>query len=93
MQELILLRNARPILTVSQRVYGIAFPEKELMRDYQYRMEEAKKRDHRNVGTQQQLFMFDKLSPGSCFFLPNGAAIYNSLVEVCHTQGDCSAAF
>ena len=60
----------------------MAFPEKDLLKDYQYRMAEAKKRDHRNVGTQQGLFMFNQLSPGSCFFLPHGAAIYNSLMEV-----------
>lgn len=68
-------------------MYGIAFPEKDQMKDYQYRMEEARKRDHRNVGTQQQLFMFDRLSPGSCFFLPGGAIVYNALVDVSLT--DC----
>ena len=52
------------------------------MKDYQHRMEEAKKRDHRLLGTQQELFFFDRLSPGSCFFLPNGARVYNNLVEV-----------
>ncbi len=51
------------------------------MKDYQHRMEEAKKRDHRAIGTQQELFFFDRMSPGSCFFLPNGARIYNTLVE------------
>lgn len=66
-----------------QRVYGITFPDKELMADYKHRMEEAKKRDHRTQGTKQELFFFDKLSPGSCFFLPNGARIYNMLMEVC----------
>ena len=62
-------------------MYGIAFPEKDLLKDYQYRMEEARKRDHRNVGTQQQLFMFDRLSPGSAFFLPAGTIVYNNLVN------------
>ena len=52
------------------------------MKDYQHRMEEAKKRDHRLLGTQQELFFFNPLSPGSCFFLPNGASVYNSLVQV-----------
>lgn len=52
------------------------------MKDYQHRMEEAKKRDHRLLGTQQELFFFDRMSPGSCFFLPNGARVYNTLVEV-----------
>lgn len=65
-----------------QRVYGITFPDKELMADYKHRMEEAKKRDHRAQGTRQELFFFDKLSPGSCFFLPNGARIYSTLIEV-----------
>ncbi len=45
-------------------------------------MEEAKRRDHRVIGTQQELFFFDRMSPGSCFFQPNGARIYNTLVEV-----------
>lgn len=52
------------------------------MDDYKHRMEEARRRDHRNVGTQQQLFFFDRLSPGSCFFLPSGARIYNQLMQV-----------
>jgi hypothetical protein len=45
-------------------------------------IEEAKKRDHRNVGVQQELFFFHPLSPGSCFFLPHGGRIYNTLVEL-----------
>ena len=65
-----------------QRVYGITFPDKDSMKEYQHRIEEAKKRDHRLLGTQQELFFFDRLSPGSCFFLPNGAVVYNNLIEV-----------
>lgn len=64
-----------------QRVYGITFPDDKELKAYQHRMEEAKKRDHRNIGTQQELFFFDAVSPGSCFFLPNGARIYNQLVN------------
>ena len=65
-----------------QRVYGITFPEAALMKDYQHRMEEARKRDHRALGVQQELFFFDRLSPGSCFFQPAGARIYAALQEV-----------
>jgi len=65
-----------------QRVYGITFPDKKQLAEHLERLAEAKKRDHRVVGTQMELFMFDKLSPGSCFFMPNGACIYNALVEV-----------
>lgn len=64
-----------------QRVYAITFPDDKELKEYQHRIEEAKKRDHRNVGTQQELFFFHPLSPGSCFFLPHGARIYNAMVE------------
>ena len=43
--------------------------------------EEAAKRDHRKLGIQQELFFFHELSPGSCFFQPKGAHIYNKLLE------------
>ncbi len=68
-----------------QRVYGVTFPDKKQMVDYKHRMEEAKKRDHRRVGTQMELFFFNPLSPGSCFFLPNGESIYNTLIEARRT--------
>ena len=71
------------VVLLLQRVYGITFPDKDSMKAYQHRMEQAKKRDHRLLGTQQELFFFDRLSPGSCFFLPNGARVYNNLIEVC----------
>eukprot|EP00197_Chlamydomonas_leiostraca_P002015 CAMPEP_0202857222 /NCGR_PEP_ID=MMETSP1391-20130828/251_1 /ASSEMBLY_ACC=CAM_ASM_000867 /TAXON_ID=1034604 /ORGANISM="Chlamydomonas leiostraca, Strain SAG 11-49" /LENGTH=715 /DNA_ID=CAMNT_0049536001 /DNA_START=82 /DNA_END=2229 /DNA_ORIENTATION=+ len=64
-----------------QRVYAITFPDNKQLKEYQHRMEEAKKRDHRNLGVQQDLFFFHPLSPGSCFFLPHGARIYNALVS------------
>ena len=43
--------------------------------------EEAAKRDHRKIGLEQELFYFDELSPGSCFFLPHGGRLYNKLIE------------
>jgi threonyl-tRNA synthetase len=52
-----------------------------LLKEWKVIQEEAKKRDHRNIGKQQELFFFDELSPGSCFFLPHGARIYNKLME------------
>lgn len=63
------------------RVYAITFPDPKQLKEYQHRMEEAKKRDHRLLGTQYELFMFHQLSPGSCFFMPNGARIYNGLIS------------
>ena len=41
--------------------------------------EEAKKRDHRKIGTEQELWIFNPLSAGSCFWLPRGTIIYNRL--------------
>lgn len=65
-----------------QRVYGITFPDNKLLKEYKLRIEEAKKRDHRNLGTTQELFFFHQWSPGSCFFLPNGTRIYNALMDM-----------
>jgi len=62
-----------------QRIYGVSFPDKKLMDEHLMYLEEAAKRDHRKIGTQQELFFFHDLSPGSCFFLPHGTIIYNAL--------------
>ncbi|MCJ1239871.1 threonyl-tRNA synthetase [Varicellaria rhodocarpa] len=62
-----------------QRIYGISFPDKKLLSQHLKDLEEAAKRDHRRIGTDQDLFFFHDLSPGSCFFLPHGMIIYNTL--------------
>ncbi|KAJ1950786.1 threonyl-tRNA synthetase, partial [Linderina macrospora] len=64
-----------------QRIYGISFPDKKQMTQYKKFLEEAAKRDHRKIGLQQELFFFHELSPGSAFFLPHGARIYNTLMN------------
>ncbi|KAI8818001.1 uncharacterized protein EV422DRAFT_539623 [Fimicolochytrium jonesii] len=69
-----------------QRVYGISFPDNERMKQHQEFMKEAAARDHRKIGKEQELFFFDPLSPGSCFFLPHGAKIYNKLLELQKSQ-------
>ncbi|OON17826.1 threonine--tRNA ligase, partial [Opisthorchis viverrini] len=48
--------------------------------------EEAIKRDHRKLGVEQKLFFFHELSPGSCFFLPAGAHIYNTLISFIRSE-------
>merc|ERR1712223_980225 len=63
-----------------QRVYGISFPDTKQLKEWKHFQEEAAKRDHRKIGIQQDLFFFHELSPGSCFFQPKGAHIYNKLV-------------
>lgn len=64
-----------------QRIYGISFPNEKQMKEWKHFQEEAAKRDHRKIGRDQELFFFHDVSPGSCFFQPNGAFIYNTLVD------------
>ncbi|XP_049284736.1 threonine--tRNA ligase 1, cytoplasmic isoform X2 [Anopheles funestus] len=63
-----------------QRVYGISFPDPKQLKEWEKIQEEAAKRDHRKLGKEQELFFFHELSPGSCFFQPKGAHIYNTLM-------------
>ncbi|XP_033108798.1 threonine--tRNA ligase 1, cytoplasmic-like isoform X2 [Anneissia japonica] len=64
-----------------QRIYGISFPDTKQLKEWKTFQEEAAKRDHRKLGRDQELFFFHELSPGSCFFQPKGAHIYNTLVD------------
>ncbi|XP_066458570.1 threonine--tRNA ligase 1, cytoplasmic [Eleutherodactylus coqui] len=64
-----------------QRIYGISFPDPKMLKEWEKFQEEAKNRDHRKIGREQELFFFHDLSPGSCFFLPRGAFIYNQLIS------------
>lgn len=63
-----------------QRIFGISFPKKEMLKEFLEIQEKAKARDHRKIGLEMDLFFFHPYSPGGCFFLPDGAFIYNSLV-------------
>ncbi|XP_026679692.1 threonine--tRNA ligase, cytoplasmic isoform X2 [Diaphorina citri] len=69
-----------------QRVYGISFPDNKQLKEWEKLQEEAAKRDHRKIGREQELFFFHELSPGSCFFQPKGAFIYNTLVEFIRSE-------
>ncbi len=62
-----------------QRIYGTAFFKKEDLDAYLTRIEEAKKRDHRVVGRQLDLFMMHPSSPGAVFWTERGTAVYNAL--------------
>lgn len=62
-----------------QRVYGIAFPKKAELDDYLNKLEEAKKRDHRKLGKELDLFSMHEEGPGFPFFHPKGMVIRNEL--------------
>jgi len=64
-----------------QRVYGTAFASKKELKAHLERIEEARRRDHRRVGTDLDLFHLDPLAPGSPFYLPKGMVLYNGLVD------------
>ncbi|CAL1611061.1 unnamed protein product [Knipowitschia caucasica] len=63
------------------RLLGVAFPGVKELEEWEREQEEARKRDHRRIGKDQELFFFNDVSPGSCFFLPKGAHIYNTLTD------------
>ena len=62
-----------------QRIYGTCFPSQEELDEYINMLEEAKKRDHRKIGKEMDLFMLTEEGPGFPFFLPNGMILRNEL--------------
>ena len=64
-----------------QRIYGTAWETKADLQAYLTQREEAAKRDHRKLGRELELFQMHPESPGSAFWLPKGAFIYNLLSE------------
>ncbi len=64
-----------------QRVYGTAWRNKKELDEYLTRLEEAKKRDHRVIGRQMDLFSFQDEGPGFAFLHPNGMIIWNEIID------------
>ncbi len=62
-----------------QRIYGTCFPTQEELDEYLNRLEEAKKRDHRKIGKEMDLFALFEEGPGFPFFMPKGMIIRNEL--------------
>jgi threonyl-tRNA synthetase len=63
-----------------QRIYGISFPKKNMLDDYLYRLEEAKKRDHRVLGKQLELYhITNDVGAGLVLWMPNGSVIRNEI--------------
>lgn len=63
------------------RVYGIAFPKASMLEDYLQMLEGAKKRDHRKIGKELELFTIMEEGPGFPFFLPKGMDLKNALID------------
>jgi threonyl-tRNA synthetase len=64
-----------------QRIYGTAFPTAAALDEHLKALEEAKKRDHRKLGKELDLFMFHEYAPAMPFFLPRGAHVYSRLID------------
>lgn len=64
-----------------QRIYGTAFYEKNELKDYLHMLEEAKKRDHKKLGEQLNLFSFHEEGPGFPFFHNKGMILYNQILD------------
>jgi threonyl-tRNA synthetase len=62
-----------------QRLYGTVWATQDELDQYLWRVEEAKRRDHRRLGRDLHLFFFDEVAPGQPFMLPKGMAIFRTL--------------
>ena len=66
-----------------QRIYGVAFEKQEDLDRYLWQMEEAKKRDHRKLGKELEIFFFsEEIGPGMPFWLPNGMSMRKELEKL-----------
>lgn len=65
-----------------QRIYGISFPKASQVEEYIHLIEEAKKRDHRKLGKELDLFFFDETAPGMAYWMPKGLRMMNILIDL-----------
>ena len=65
-----------------QRIYGISFPKQSELEEYLNMLEEAKKRDHRKLGKELDLFFFDETAPGMAYWMPKGFTMLNTLIDL-----------
>jgi len=70
-----------PTQKMLQRVYGTTWPTKKQLDDYLHRLEEAKRRDHRLLGRQLDLFSFHDAGPGFAFMHAKGMIVWNAIVD------------
>ena len=78
--------STREMLT---RIYAITFPDKKMLREYLFQLEEAKKRDHKIIGPKLDLFSLKEEAPGMPFIHPKGMLMWNALLAYwrkCHEK-------
>ena len=74
--------------TMLTRIYGTAFFSKDELAEHLERIEQAKARDHRKLGSELGLFRFSPVAPGAAFWLPNGTRVFNQLVALSREMGE-----
>ena len=70
--------SEREMLT---RIYGVTFPDRKMLKDYLFQLEEAKKRDHKVLGPKLDLFSHREEAPGMAFIQAKGMLVWNALLE------------
>ena len=75
----------RPML---QRIYGTAWQTQDQLDHYLWQVEEARRRDHRKLGRELELFFFDEVAPGQPFWLPKGLRIIHELEALLQRELD-----
>lgn len=74
-----------------QRIYGTAWPSKQELKHHLEMLEEAKKRDHRKLGRELELFIFDEeIGPGLALWLPRGEIMVEELEKLAHEMEDAA---
>ena len=71
-----------------QRIYGISFPSQKDLDEYLFRIEEAKRRDHRKLGKELELYVFHDIAPGAPFWLPKGMIMFRELEKFLREELD-----
>ena len=77
--------SSKPML---QRIYGVSFPSEKELKSYLHRIEEAKKRDHRLIGKELDLFSFHDEASGMPFYHAKGTLLFNLLQNYIRTECD-----
>ena len=73
-----------------QRIYGVSFPKQSMLQEHLRLLEEARKRDHRRLGRELDLFSFHPEGAGFPFWHPQGTLLYNTILDYCRREHEAA---